>query len=189
MKTNPHPFAINAGFFDIETFGLDRNSPVWEAAWYDLQTGNVRKWAISPYAGNKRLKKSQATSHMEDWTRARYEGSPSYRAGIDASFSKGIHPKRFLRELFSEIKGKQVWIANAPFESTQLGQMVRTFLPEEEQIAFSKQFETAPADKRYRGNLFYVTGKGPQAARGAAYRTGDWTGVVDAYKASPPPGS
>jgi len=182
---NIHPFALNAGFLDIETFGLEKGSPVWEAAWYDLQTGKVRRWSIRPHAGKEAIAADAAAESMEPWTRARFEGQPSTRAGIAASFAEGSStPGNFLRELFAEIQGKQVWIANAPFESRQLGAMARDHLSDEELVKFSKQFQTAPAGKGNIGNMFYVTGRRVQAARGAAYATGDWASVIEQYAKS-----
>lgn len=181
---NVHPFALNAGFLDIETFGLEKGSPVWEAAWYDLQTGKVRRWSIQPHQGQQAIAGEEATKFMEPWTRARFEGQPSTRQGITSSFATGSStPGDFLRELFSEIQGKQVWIANAPFESRQLGEMARAHLSAEELVTYSKQFQTAPAGSTM-GNMFYVTGRRVQAARGAAYATGDWANVVDQYAKS-----
>ena len=172
---------------DVETFGLSQNSPIWEAALLDLQSGEKKHWYVKPYAGRSRLTRAELPHFMEPWTRSRYEatGEGTLGEAIRQANREGVHPKQFLTELFSAIEGKQVFIANAPFEARKIGSMARTWLSPSEIVSASKQFETAPAGTGHLGNTFYVTGRGVQEARSVAFATGDWTGVASAMRGPP----
>jgi endonuclease YncB( thermonuclease family) len=74
-------------------------------------------------------------------------------------------------------QGQTVWIANAGFESKQLGAQLGAMGPDAVE-AFKKNLETRSA---YADPL-YVTGKEVNDARVAAQLTGDWTNVWKSYK-------
>lgn len=82
------------------------------------------------------------------------------------------------------LQGTTLWIANAPFESKQLGAQLGAMGQGTVDI-FKSQFETS---SRYADPM-YITGRGVNEARVAAQLTGDWTQVWKAYQEfTPKPG-
>ncbi len=100
-------------------------------------------------------------------------------------------------DMLQRMKGKTIWIANAPFESKQIGAQIAA-LPTElfEQVqAGTISKEDALAVQMRKSGLheglasfnpqtadnLYVTGKAVNAARASAQHSGDWTQVYEAY--------
>jgi endonuclease YncB( thermonuclease family) len=70
------------------------------------------------------------------------------------------------------IRGKTVWIANAAFESKQLGAQLGAIEQSGEEVTFKSHLETSNPNS---SDPFYVTGKEVNKAKVLAQRKGDWT--------------
>jgi endonuclease YncB( thermonuclease family) len=172
--------------FDVETTGIEKGARIWEASIHDVATGKTRSWKINPSTGKGGpMGLAEFEGLMEEWMSSRYKGSSAKSAtlkrSVQESFGKGaVSERQFVTELMGALKGKQVLIANAAFESRMMGELIqRNFNPEEMKL-ISAQFQTAPATSKYMGNVFYPTGRNLQEARGQAFRSGKWGGVTDA---------
>ena len=102
--------------------------------------------------------------------------------GISLTSSYGVSTEDFVQDAFSRFmspskEGRTVWIANAAFESKQIGAVLGA-LPKEAQDQFKSRLET----KSQYADPFYVTGVEVNRARAKAQLSGDWTGVWKAYK-------
>lgn len=101
------------------------------------------------------------------------------KLGIKADLGKTIDMEQLLRtELPNHIRGKMIWIANANFESKQIGAQLGTYRDEGNEIPFKTMMETRSKSV----DPFYVTGRKVNQARGIAQFTGDWSKVYGAYK-------
>lgn len=86
--------------------------------------------------------------------------------------------------LKKEIAGKTVWIANAPFESKQIGSQIAAMEAAGIKVDIKSVLETY---SQSNPDPFYVTGKEVNKARVLAQITGDWRGVWKAYAETPIP--
>lgn len=111
-------FLSRASFFDIETTGLDprkSSTSIWEGAIYHEGRNTVWKRAkpISPNTG-----RVIPISQMSPWTQASLsQGSTPI---TDEILSKGLNRKPFISRMLGEMKGRDVWVQNLPFESRHL---------------------------------------------------------------------
>ena len=175
-----NPFNIPKGsiVLDIETTGLKTDSPIVEAAVYDLKSGKTTRWSIKPHYLGKSVSRSELLEkYSEDWFKQRAE-SKFPLAGIDPA---AVSPEQFLQELAGHLKGKAVWIQNAPFESRALGSLIKHHATPEQLREMRGLFETRPLSERHLANLFYVTGLETQSERARAFTTGDWSRVLRNY--------
>ena len=102
--------------------------------------------------------------------------------GVSSSLGTRVSVQDALGTLQQAMSGKTVWIANAAFESKQIGAQ----LGAAGQIAvedFKSGLETWNPQSP---DPFYVTGSEVTKARVLAQQTGDWTGVWKAYNAHGP---
>jgi endonuclease YncB( thermonuclease family) len=100
-------------------------------------------------------------------------------------------------DMLKRMKGKTIWIANAPFESKQIGAQIAALPPDvfEAVRAGNISKEDALAAQLRKSGLheglasynpqtadnLYVTGKKVNAARARAQHSGDWRQVYEAY--------
>ena len=92
--------------------------------------------------------------------------------------------------IMSKLRGKTIWIANANFESKQLGAQISGMVEaaqdqnaQKELTTMQRMMETHnPSIK----DPMYVTGVEVNKARAMAQQTGDWSQVWKAYLAHPP---
>jgi endonuclease YncB( thermonuclease family) len=105
------------------------------------------------------------------------------KAGVSVE-TRSTSVQKMLAELPDQLRGKTVWIANAVFESKQIGAQ----LAADNNLDFKKalNLETYSVNNP---DPFYVTGVEVNRARVAAQLTGDWRGVFRAYaQHTPAPG-
>jgi endonuclease YncB( thermonuclease family) len=93
---------------------------------------------------------------------------------------RGFFANEFLDELAG---GGTLWIANAPFESSQVGAVMAGEKNAQALTAFKSAFET----QTNVPSQLYVTGVNIQTARARAQVDGDWTRVWRAYLENPVP--
>jgi endonuclease YncB( thermonuclease family) len=88
-------------------------------------------------------------------------------------------------ELVRRLRGKTIWIANASFESKQIGAQIAALADVNSDRNFK---EALNLETRSVGNAdpLYVTGVEVNRARVFAQQTQDWTQVWKAYLANPP---
>jgi endonuclease YncB( thermonuclease family) len=91
---------------------------------------------------------------------------------------KPVAVQDVLGTLKQAMSGKTVWIANAAFESKQLGAQLGAMGPEAWE-QFKSGLETWNPQSP---DPFYVTGSEVTKARTLAQQSGDWTGVWKAYQ-------
>lgn len=99
------------------------------------------------------------------------------RMGIKANLGKQVSVQDALGTLKQAMSGKTVWIANAVFESKQVGAQLGALGPDAADD-FKSGLETR---NPLSPDPFYVTGTEVTRARVLAQQTGDWTGVWKAY--------
>lgn len=87
------------------------------------------------------------------------------------------------KQLPKHLAGKTVWIANAAFESKQIGAQIGAMMAQGTDVEFKKILETFNPESV---DPLYVTGKEVNKSRVIAQQTGNWTGVWKAYKAHTP---
>lgn len=114
-------------------------------------------------------------------------------AGVEAKLNqrttidKVLHPNsNFMKSL----KGKTIWIANASFESKQLGAQIDGMINATEDTARRKELEYMQRMMETHNpntrDPMYVTGVDVNRARTMAQQSNDWTQVWKAYLANPP---
>lgn len=97
------------------------------------------------------------------------------RAGVNVE-SRSASVQKMLSELPDQLRGKTIWIANAVFESKQIGAQ----LAADNNLDFKKALNLETYSTT-NPDPFYVTGVEVNRARVAAQLTGDWRGVFKAY--------
>lgn len=90
--------------------------------------------------------------------------------------------QQMLKELPDQLRGKTVWIANAVFESKQIGSQ----LAADGTGAEFKKALNLETWSPHSPDPFYVTGREVNQARVIAQMTGDWRGVFQAYARNTP---
>ena len=106
--------------------------------------------------------------------------------GVTSAVSEYTSIQEVLRpdgKLERAIRGKTIWIANAAFESKQLGAQIGAMQAVDADVNIKNMLETSNPRSP---DPFYVTGREVNKARAFAQRTGDWTGVWKAMLANPP---
>jgi len=104
------------------------------------------------------------------------------KLGIKANLGKQVGVEDALGTLKQVMSGKTVWIANAVFESKQVGAQLGALGPEAAE-QFKSGLETWNPQSP---DPFYVTGSEVTRARTRAQANGDWTGVWKAYLQNQP---
>lgn len=102
--------------------------------------------------------------------------------GVKANLGKQVSVQDALGALRQAMSGKTVWIANAVFESKQVGAQLGAMGPEAAE-QFKSVLETWNLDSP---DPFYVTGSEVTRARVRAQASGDWTQVWRAYQQHTP---
>ena len=99
-----------------------------------------------------------------------------HRAGVSVE-TRHTDIQQMLKELPEQLRGKTIWIANAVFESKQIGAQ----LAADNNLEFKKALNLETYSTT-NPDPFYVTGVEVNRARVAAQLTGDWRGVFRAYQ-------
>ena len=174
----PTALPANSVTFDLETTGLEpgRHSVI-EGAVYDMKSGTTWSRPITPYIGRDAVSIDTLSASASDWWKSRQKALYSW-VGKDAA---QVAPDEFVRQLANNLKGKVVWIQNAPFESRQMADLFKHHIGPEELASIRKMFETRPLSEASQRHLFYVTGRDIQAARQTAFQTRDWMPVFTEY--------
>lgn len=103
--------------------------------------------------------------------------------GIKGTFNQSASIEDVIESLKGTLAGKTVWIANAVFESKQIGAQVAAMRESGVDTGLKSILETQNV---YSPDPFYVTGVEVNKARAAAQITGDWSNVWKAYVRNPP---
>lgn len=101
------------------------------------------------------------------------------RYGISSTLGQQVAVEDLVKSTLPDhLKGKTIWIANAVFESKQIGAQIAAMRTAGQSVDWKnilETYNTASPDP------FYVTGLEVNKARVAAQLTGDWRGVFEAY--------
>lgn len=169
-------------------YGLDAQKfKTWEAAKQAIDNLNTFLGADL---------KSKKFAHLDN-LEPTIEDVAKKRAAIDAfgGAQHNIHKNVILETLFDpgsdlveSLKGKTLWLANAQFESKQLG--ARFAAKRESEAAAGRKWQPAirsilETQDPTLDDILNVTGKEVNAAKATAQQHGDWTLVHKAYKANP----